>query len=126
MNTNAIMGGVSSVSTDSSAAFFLHNSARFFIKSITVSVPNTLPHNRASVASKPLESSNNTDRHIVGSPGSHLVLPNHTGAFSTIIDAQSLTLNTSSLDSLRLVEYVQVCYTVYLSNIFSFFMKLTK
>lgn len=105
------MGGVSSVPTDSSAALFLKDPSRFFIQSISVSVPNSLPHSAQHVntASSSLESTDAADRHIVGTPGSHLVLPNFTGAVKTVLDTNTLTFNTSSLDSKRLVEYIQVC-----------------
>lgn len=103
------MGGVSSVPTDSSAALFLKDPTRFFIQSISVSVPDSPLHANSENASSSLESADAADRHIVGVPGSHLVLPNFTGVVKTVLNSGNLTFSTNSLHSKRHVEYIQVC-----------------
>lgn len=98
------MGGVSSVPSDSTA-LFLRDPNRFFIQNISISVPNSPPNTFYNNATS--ETLDNSDRHIISAPGSHLVLPNYTGAVQTSLDVKTLTFNTTSLDPKRLVEYIQ-------------------
>lgn len=90
------MGGVSSSQADSAAPLFLKSPSRFFLSSLNVSVPTTPPTQL------------HPDRHIIGTPGGpSLILPNHSALLQTNVDPSSLAVSTQSLDSKRLVEYIQ-------------------
>lgn len=108
------MGGVTSVPNDTTSALFLRDPARFFISSILVAVPNFIP------------SDNDSDRHIIGAPGSHsLVLPNYTNILESSLNTSKHSISIVSCNPNYLVEYVQVYY-YYLVLTILYYIKLTR